>query len=127
MDWTPFFNTVFVIFWFLLPLLAGAIAHRKGRSWIVAVLLSVVVPPLGVFVASFQSARAGSARQASTRVKLLFGLLPLWAGLVALAAGGVLSDGPGYWQGAPWIIVFALPACAFTLALVELVTGALRG
>lgn len=120
MDWTFFVSLLFVGIWVGLPVMAGFIAHRKGRSWLAAVLVSVVAPPLGIALASFQRPKPGTGPHASLRAKLLLGLLPLWASLAIVAAGGVAPSSAGYWQGAPWLIVIAVPACALTLALVEL-------
>lgn len=127
MDWTYFVSISFVIIWFLLPLAAGTIAHRKGQSWLLAVLVGVLAPPLGVAVACFQEVRPGlQRRQASLRWKLLLGLLPIWAALAWMVAGGITAQSADYWQSAPWMLVAALPACGFTLVLVELLVGVLR-
>ena len=76
MDWTFFVSLLFVGIWVGLPVMAGFIAHREGRSWLAAVLVSVVAPPLGIALAAFQRPKPGTGPHASLRAKLIVGLLP---------------------------------------------------
>ena len=57
--------------------------------------------------------------------KILIGLSPLWAAIIVLIAGSYIYPSPAYWNVAPWIVVVAIPACAVTLALLE-VTARLK-
>lgn len=113
MDWS------YLAIWIGLPALAGYIAHKKGRSWIGATFLTFLAPPVGIVVALLQSPDPSTGLPAQTGAKIFIGLLPLWAAIVALIVGSYISNSPEYWNVAPWLIVAAIPACAITLALVE--------
>lgn len=113
MDWS------IVVIWIGLPALAGYIAHKKGRSWITAAALTVLVPPLGIVSVLLQSPHPSSGLPSDIKAKIFLGLLPLWASIVVLIAGSFVSGSRDYWNVAPWIVVIAIPACAVTLGLVE--------
>ena len=116
MDWS------YLAIWIGLPCLAGYVAHRKGRSWITAAFLTFLVPPVGIVMAFLQSPHPGTGQPANTRAKILIGLSPLWIAVIVLIAGSYISPAPEYWNVAPWIVVVAIPACAVTLALLEVAT-----
>lgn len=113
MDWS------YLAIWIGLPGLAGYIAYKKGRSWIGATFLTFLAPPVGIVVALLQSPDPSTGLPTQTKTKIFFGLLPLWAAVVALIVGSYISKSPEYWNVAPWLIVAAIPACAITLALIE--------
>jgi hypothetical protein len=46
----------------------------------------------------------------------VYGALPLWATVIAVAIGGRNATSE-YWTGAPWEIVVAIPACLVTFAV----------
>lgn len=59
-----------------------------------------------------------------------YGLLPLWAAIVAVWIGSLYSNSSEYWNVAPWLIVVAIPVCAATLGVATvtlLVHGSVRG
>jgi hypothetical protein len=118
-------NWSYLAIWIGLPGLAGYIAHKKGRSWITAALLTVLVPPVGIVIAFLQSPHPSTGQPTNTKAKLLIGLSPLWVAIIVLIAGSYVSPSPEYWTVAPWIVVVAIPACAVTLALLE-VTARLK-
>jgi hypothetical protein len=53
-----------------------------------------------------------------------FGLLPLWIA-IAVVVGGSSHGGSDWWAVAPWYIVFSIPCCAVSLAIVALVSWAM--
>jgi hypothetical protein len=114
MDWS------YVAIWIGLPVLAGYIAHSKGRSWITAAFLTLLVPPIGIVIAFLQSPHPSAGQPTNTKAKILIGLSPLWVAVIVLIAGSYIYPSPEYWTVAPWIIVVAIPACAVPLALLEL-------
>lgn len=120
MDWS------YLAIWIGLPCLAGYIAYKKGRSWIGATFLTFLAPPVGIVVALLQSPDPSTGLPTQTRAKIFFGLFPLWAAVVALIIGSYISNSPEYWNVAPWMIVAAIPACAITLALVEVFARAMQ-
>ena len=113
MEWS------FIAIWIGLPTAAGYIAHKKGRSWIAAAGVTLLVSPLGILSVLLQSPHPSSGLPKNTRAKLLLGLFPLWASIIALVVGSFVSDSRDYWTVAPWMVLIAIPACAVTLGLVE--------
>lgn len=114
MDWS------YIAIWVGLPCFAAFVAHKKGRSWIQAAFLTFLVPPLGIVIVFLQSPEPSTSQPANLKAKLLFGLFPLWIAIIGLIAGSYLYKSSDYWLVAPWVIVVAIPACAITLAIVEL-------
>ena len=112
-------NWLSIVIWIGLPVLAGYLAHKKGRNWIIAAALTVSVPPLGILWVLLRSPHPNSGLPTNTKAKILFGLLPLWASIIVMIAGSLVSGSPDYWNVAPWIVIFAIPACAITLVMVE--------
>ena len=46
----------------------------------------------------------------------VFGLVPLWIAIAVVLVGG--QDAPkDYWLVAPWLLIFAVPACGVTLTI----------
>ncbi|HEY0501877.1 MAG TPA: hypothetical protein VGD42_00150 [Lysobacter sp.] len=76
-----------IAIWACLPLLAAYIAYRKQRSWVGALLLTIIAPPLGLLAALLTSPEPGGGKGASRKARLLFGLLPFWLALTLLLVG----------------------------------------
>jgi len=110
-----------LVIWGCLPLIAAYIAHRKRRSWVGALVLTAIVPPIGLLAALLSGPQPGSGKGASLKARLLFGLLPFWVALMLMLVGGAMSKSAEYWNVAPWLLVIAIPASIVTLLLVELV------
>ena len=113
-------DPTYIAIWICLPLIAAFIAHRKQRSWVGALLLTFIAPPIGLLAAFLTGSRSGSKGESSARARYLFGLLPLWVALTALLVGGAMTESPEYWNVAPWLLVAAVPVSLVTLLLVEI-------
>jgi hypothetical protein len=114
-------NPTYIAIWICLPLVAAFIAHRKQRSWVGALLLTFIAPPLGLLATLLTGSRSDGKGGSSARARYLFGLLPLWLALTALLVGGATTRSPEYWNAAPWLLVAAIPLSLLTLLLVEAV------
>ena len=112
-------DTTFIAVWICLPLLAAFIAHKKQRSWVGALLLTFIAPPIGLLAVLLTSARSDSKGESSAKFRYIFGLLPLWIAITVLLIGGVTTKSPEYWNAAPWLLVLAIPASIVSLLLVE--------
>lgn len=106
--------------WVCLPLIAAYIAHRKQRSWLGALFLTAIAPPLGLLAVLLTGPQPGSGKGASLKARLLFGLLPFWIALTLMLAGGATTRSAEYWNAAPWLLMAAIPASIVTLLLAEL-------
>ena len=111
----------YLAIWIGLPVVAGFIAHKKGRSWISGSLLTLLVPPLGILAVLLQSPAPSTGRPRNMTARMVIGLLPLWAAIVVVVVGSFISDSRDYGNVAPWLIVAAIPACVLTLGLLEVV------
>jgi CDP-diglyceride synthetase len=114
-------NPTYIAIWICLPLVAAFIAHRKQRSWVGALLLTFIAPPLGLLATLLTGSRSDGKGGSSARARYLFGLLPLWLALTALLVGGATTKSAEYWNAAPWLLVAAIPLSLLTLLLVEAV------
>ena len=112
-------NLTYLSVWICLSLVAAFIAHRKQRSWVGALLLTFIAPPIGLLAALLTSAHSGSKGESSAKVRCVFGLLPFWIALTVLLVGGATTNSPEYWNAAPWLLVAAIPLSLFSLVLVE--------
>lgn len=113
-------DLTYVAVWIALPVLAGYIAHKKARSVVGAVALTFIAPPIGILTALLVSPHPSTGQRSNSTAKVLFGLLPLWAAIVAVCIGSYTHKSSDYWTVAPWLIIAALPVCIVTLLLVEL-------
>lgn len=109
-----------IAIWVCVPLIAACIAHRKQRSWLGALFLAIIAPPLGLLAALLSGPRPAGGKGASLKARLLFGLLPFWLALTILLAGGATTTSAEYWNAAPWLLLAAIPVSIVTLLLVEL-------
>ncbi len=109
-----------IAIWISLPLIAAYVAHRKQRSWVGALFLTAIAPPLGLLAVLMTGPKPGSGKGASTKARLLFGLLPFWIALTLMLIGGATTKSAGYWNAAPWLIVGSIPLSIVTLLLTEL-------
>jgi len=115
-------NLTYIAIWICLPLIAAFVAHRKQRSWVGALLLTIIAPPLGLLATLLTNPHSDNNGKSNTRTRYLFGLLPLWLALTALLIGGATTKSPEYWNAAPWLLVAAIPVSIVTLLLVEIFT-----
>lgn len=106
--------------WICLPLVAAFVAHKKQRSWVGALLLTFIAPPIGLLATLLSGTRSESKDGSSTRARYILGLLPLWIALTVLLVGGATTKSPEYWNAAPWLLVAAIPVSLVTLLLVEI-------
>jgi hypothetical protein len=115
---------IYAAIWIALPLLAAYIAHKKQRSWVGALALTIMAPPIGILVVLLVSPsnRTGQPTLATSKT-LLFGLLPLWAAIAVVIVGSFTTSSYEYWAVAPWLIVAAIPACIVTLPLAQWMLG----
>lgn len=113
-------DIICIAIWVCLPLIAAYMAHRKKRSWIGALLLTALVPPVGLLAVLLTGPKPGAGKGASLKARLLYGLLPFWIALTLMLAGGVTTKSAEYWNAAPWLLVAAIPASVVTLLLAEL-------
>jgi hypothetical protein len=119
-------DIVYLSIWLALALLAAYIARRKRGHWVGALLLTLVVPPLGLLGVLLSSPSRADGKGASLRTRLLFGLLPFWLALTLLFIGAATSHSAEYWNAAPWILLVAVPASIVTLLLGELYSAMRR-
>lgn len=113
-------DPTYIAAWICLPLIAAFIAHKKQRSWVGALLLTFIAPPIGLLATLFSSTHTGSKGGSNARVRYLFGLLPLWIALTVLLIGGATTKSHEYWNAAPWLLLAAIPVSLVTLLLVEM-------
>lgn len=107
--------------WICLPLFAAYLAHRKQRSWIGALVLTAIAPPLGLLAVLLTGPeRSAGGKGAGLKARVVFGLLPFWIALTLMLLGGATSRSADYWNAAPWLLVIAVPASIVTLLVVEL-------
>lgn len=112
-------DLTYIAVWICLPLIAAFIAHRKQRSWVGALLLTFIAPPIGLLAVLLAGTRPDGKAESSAKARYLFGLLPFWIALTVLLVGGATTNSPEYWNAAPWLLVAAVPASLFSLLLVE--------
>lgn len=113
-------DITYLAIWIFLPLIAAYMAHRKQGSWIGALFLTAIAPPLGLLAVLLTGPKPGVGKGASLKARLLFGLLPFWIALTLMLAGGATSKSAEYWNVAPWLLLIAIPASIVTLLLTEL-------
>lgn len=113
-------DLAYPVIWIGLALLAAYLAHKKKRSWVGAMLLTLIAPPIGILAALLVSPDPSTGQPSLVRAKILVGLFPLWAAIGAVVIGSYTSNSPDYWNVAPWLIVAAVPVCILTLFLVEI-------
>ncbi|MFC3552261.1 hypothetical protein ACFOLC_14750 [Lysobacter cavernae] len=115
-------NLTYIAIWIFLPLIAAFVAYKKQRSWVGALLLTFIAPPLGLLATFLTSPHPDTGAKSSTRARYLFGLFPLWLALTLMLIGGATTKSAEYWNTTPWLLLAAIPACIVTLVLVELFT-----
>lgn len=63
--------------WICLPLFAAYLAHRKQRSWIGALVVTAIAPPLGLLAVLLTGPeRSAGGKGAGLKARVVFGLLP---------------------------------------------------
>ena len=105
--------------WFLVCAFSGYIAHLKGRSWIRAVLLTLIVPPIGVLATLLPSTKHTDAAPIPKRISPWFAMTPFFLACIFVFANAEPGD---YWNAAPWLIIGSIPVCIALLAVTEVIS-----